>query len=131
DLPWEEMMMVTETLAELYAAQGLTGQAIALYRELLASRPGDARIRERLRALTHEHESGPELGAAPAAEATTSSREPAGEGPADLKRAAAAEGLEISFVRMAQPAEAAADAAPPALDAEPPPEAAAAPADAS
>lgn len=130
DLPWEEMMLVTETLAELYAAQGLTGQAIALYRELLAIRPDDARIRERLRALTREHESGPERGAAPVAEATTSP-ELAGERPADLARAAAAEGLEISFVRMAQPMEATADAAPPAPpDPGPTPETAAAPADA-
>lgn len=39
---------VTETMADLYLQQGFTGEAIAIYRQLLAQRPDDAELRERL-----------------------------------------------------------------------------------
>ena len=41
----------TETMAGLLAAQGHTGQAIALYERLTADRPGDVALRTRLDAL--------------------------------------------------------------------------------
>jgi len=41
--------VITETLADLYLAQGLFERAAAMYRQLLASRPGDARLEARLR----------------------------------------------------------------------------------
>ncbi len=41
--------VVTETLADLYLAQGLFDRAVALYRQLLESQPGDARLEARLR----------------------------------------------------------------------------------
>lgn len=39
----------TETMAEVYARQGLYERAIDVYRELLTQRPDDTRLRERLR----------------------------------------------------------------------------------
>jgi hypothetical protein len=39
---------VTETMAELYLQQGFTGEALAVYRELLARNPADASLRERI-----------------------------------------------------------------------------------
>ena len=42
---------VTETMAELYLAQGLRGKAQAVYEQLSAANPGDARLRARLEAL--------------------------------------------------------------------------------
>src|SRR5690606_24164263 len=41
--------VVTETLADLYLAQGLLDRAVALYRQLPESQPGDARLEARLR----------------------------------------------------------------------------------
>jgi tetratricopeptide (TPR) repeat protein len=43
--------VVTETMAELYAQQGLTSQARDIYRELVAQRPQDARLAGRLAEL--------------------------------------------------------------------------------
>jgi HD-GYP domain-containing protein (c-di-GMP phosphodiesterase class II) len=40
--------VVTETMAELYARQGLRERAVGVYRELLARNPGDARLRAKL-----------------------------------------------------------------------------------
>jgi hypothetical protein len=54
--PWqppgvlEGGVVLTETIAELYTAQGLYGRAADVYRSLLAERPDDARLAERLRA---------------------------------------------------------------------------------
>lgn len=54
--PWQPAgaleggVVLTETIAELYAAQGLHGRAAEVYRSLLAERPDDARLEERLRA---------------------------------------------------------------------------------
>jgi predicted regulator of Ras-like GTPase activity (Roadblock/LC7/MglB family) len=42
-------------MAELLLKQGQTGLALAIYRRLALARPGDATIRERLRALEAEH----------------------------------------------------------------------------
>lgn len=44
-------VVLTETMAELYAQQGLPEQAAAVYRELLRERPDDERLRARLEAL--------------------------------------------------------------------------------
>lgn len=43
--------MVTETMAELYAAQGLHVSAAEVYRSLLLERPGDDQLAERLRQM--------------------------------------------------------------------------------
>jgi hypothetical protein len=54
--PWQPAgaleggVVLTETIAELYTAQGLHGRAAEVYRSLLAERPDDARLEERLRA---------------------------------------------------------------------------------
>ncbi len=42
---------VTETMAELYLAQGFRDQALDVYRELLAQQPGDVQLLDRIRAL--------------------------------------------------------------------------------
>jgi hypothetical protein len=47
EAPGDEV--VTETLADLYLSQGLVDRAVALYRQLVAARPGDARLEARLR----------------------------------------------------------------------------------
>src|SRR5690606_38291126 len=41
----------TETMADLYVQQGLTAEAIAVYRQLVEARPLDSALRERLAAL--------------------------------------------------------------------------------
>lgn len=41
-------LFVTETMADLYLQQGFTGEAIAIYRQLLEQRPDDEDLRERL-----------------------------------------------------------------------------------
>jgi tetratricopeptide (TPR) repeat protein len=43
--------VVTETMAEVYARQGLFGEASEIYRELLTQRPGDAALERRLAEL--------------------------------------------------------------------------------
>jgi hypothetical protein len=43
--------IMTETMAELYARQGHTADAIRVYRALSEKQPGDARLRERIREL--------------------------------------------------------------------------------
>ncbi|MDH3290779.1 MAG: tetratricopeptide repeat protein [Gemmatimonadota bacterium] len=47
--------VVTETMAELYASQGLYAEARDIYRELLDQDPHDARLRERLEELEDEY----------------------------------------------------------------------------
>jgi tetratricopeptide (TPR) repeat protein len=44
-------LVITETLAEIYATQGLFERAAAVYRRLLQQRPGDERLRARLNEL--------------------------------------------------------------------------------
>jgi Flp pilus assembly protein TadD len=44
-------MFVTETMAELYLRQGHLESALDIFRRLVAQRPTDARLRERLRAV--------------------------------------------------------------------------------
>jgi tetratricopeptide (TPR) repeat protein len=43
--------VVTEAMALLYVSQGLTGEALAVYRELLERSPGDTRYAEQVRML--------------------------------------------------------------------------------
>lgn len=43
--------MVTETMAELYADQGLYEDALAVYRKLVGARPGDERLQARIAEL--------------------------------------------------------------------------------
>lgn len=47
----EEETLASRTLAELHALQGDRETAAALYRELLAQKPGDGELRRRLREL--------------------------------------------------------------------------------
>jgi hypothetical protein len=51
DAPPTAAPFVTETMAGLLAAQGHTAQALDVYVQLLAQRPGDARLRARVEAL--------------------------------------------------------------------------------
>ncbi|UCF29987.1 MAG: tetratricopeptide repeat protein [bacterium] len=46
----------TETLADLYAEQGLTDQAVAIYRRLLEAKPDDAALVEKIRAAEERQE---------------------------------------------------------------------------
>ncbi|NIP79079.1 MAG: tetratricopeptide repeat protein, partial [Gemmatimonadetes bacterium] len=48
--------VVTETMAELYARQGLYGRAVAVYRQLLERKPGDTRLRAKLEAAEARRE---------------------------------------------------------------------------
>jgi len=43
--------VMTETMAELYARQGHTAEALRVYRALAEKQPGDARLRERIKEL--------------------------------------------------------------------------------
>ena len=47
----EPELVVTESMAELFLKQGHPADALRIYRELLARRPGDARLTERVGAL--------------------------------------------------------------------------------
>lgn len=47
----DENLFATETLADLYASQGLTDQAASIYRQLLDEQPFNERIRRKLSAL--------------------------------------------------------------------------------
>jgi tetratricopeptide (TPR) repeat protein len=55
--------LMTETIAQVYARQGLYDRAAEVYRELLRTRPEDARLRERLEEV--ERQAGAETGAEP------------------------------------------------------------------
>jgi tetratricopeptide (TPR) repeat protein len=48
DLPSMLPGVMTETIAQVYARQGLYDRAAEVYRELLRGRPGDSRLREQL-----------------------------------------------------------------------------------
>jgi HD-GYP domain-containing protein (c-di-GMP phosphodiesterase class II) len=52
--------VVTETIAELYARQGLYERAAAVYRELLDRNPDDRRLRAKLEELERPHAAEPE-----------------------------------------------------------------------
>ena len=58
DLPSDELPdaepLVTRTMAELYARQGLTDRALGVFRQLLEVSPGDAQLRRRLEELEAE-----------------------------------------------------------------------------
>ncbi|GMV05434.1 MAG: hypothetical protein AMXMBFR53_17130, partial [Gemmatimonadota bacterium] len=57
ELPDEEPM-VTRTMAELYARQGLTERALHVFRQLLDASPDDAQLRARVAELAGAPESG-------------------------------------------------------------------------
>lgn len=46
-------LVVTETMADLYASQGLTAQAAEVYRELIRERPEDPGLQRKLASLSH------------------------------------------------------------------------------
>jgi tetratricopeptide (TPR) repeat protein len=48
DLPSDEVPLVTRTMAELYARQGLTDRALDVFRQLLEATPGDPGLRRRI-----------------------------------------------------------------------------------
>jgi len=75
--------VLTETMAELYARQGLVTRAAAVYRELLARNPGDTRLRAKLDELRRQ------FGAARAAEQPPASGAQGGPGAAGADPAAA------------------------------------------
>lgn len=59
---WHDPDLLTQTMAELYASQGLFEEAEAVYLELLKFRPGDPHLLERLdatRARIHHVHEGP------------------------------------------------------------------------
>jgi hypothetical protein len=51
----EDLPITTATLADIYAGQGLTAQAIAIFEKVLEREPDNARARERLNALRSQH----------------------------------------------------------------------------
>lgn len=55
---------VTETMAELYLRQGFRAEALAVYHQLVAENPHDAKLRERVRQLERTDRSTPTSGAA-------------------------------------------------------------------
>jgi hypothetical protein len=72
----------TETMAELYVAQGLTEQALGVYARLLAANPSDVRLQglvASLRPVKRERQSGPTVREF---FARMASRRPGGRGPA-------------------------------------------------
>jgi tetratricopeptide (TPR) repeat protein len=71
--PVEPGEVVTETMAELYARQGLDDRAAAVYHKLLERNPGDVRLRKKLEALAARRPD-----AAPAGAQTPPTPEPAG-----------------------------------------------------
>jgi len=48
DLSADEMPLITRTMAELYARQGLTDRALDVFRQLLEATPGDPGLRRRI-----------------------------------------------------------------------------------
>ena len=50
---------VTETMAQLYLEQGHRAEAIEIYKQLVAARPGDAELRGRLEAIERGVDRGP------------------------------------------------------------------------
>jgi tetratricopeptide (TPR) repeat protein len=68
--------VVTETIAELYARQGLHDRAAEVYRELIRRRGGDAHLEERLAELERAGSKSEPEGAAPAAEPSFDAADP-------------------------------------------------------
>jgi tetratricopeptide (TPR) repeat protein len=64
----------TATLAELYASQGHLEQALAVYRELVASQPADPEVRQRMDELTMLVQARAEAAAPPSSPPETVSR---------------------------------------------------------
>jgi hypothetical protein len=54
----EPAFVATETMAQVYLSQGHRGEALEVYRALLQSTPGDARLSEKVSALEMELEGG-------------------------------------------------------------------------
>jgi tetratricopeptide (TPR) repeat protein len=67
--------VVTETMAELYAKQGLMAEARDIYRKLAAERPGDAAVAGRLRELERAVSGRRASGGAPVVDAGPSARD--------------------------------------------------------
>jgi tetratricopeptide (TPR) repeat protein len=63
----EDPELVTETIAELYARQGLFGRAAEVYRELIRLRGGDAALQRRLEEVERLADGGAPAPAAPGA----------------------------------------------------------------
>jgi hypothetical protein len=59
--------MVTRTMAELFASQGLLEPALEVFRQLLEATPGDAGLRQRIAEIAARLEGGDRRAAAPAA----------------------------------------------------------------
>jgi tetratricopeptide (TPR) repeat protein len=51
--------VLTETMAEVYARQGLVAEALSVLRRLAERNPGDARLRNRIRALESSRQAAP------------------------------------------------------------------------
>jgi hypothetical protein len=68
-----ESGVVTETMAELYAAQGLQARAVEIYRSLLEERPGDERLVRRLAELERKADAVPSPEPEPATPEPTAS----------------------------------------------------------
>ena len=56
--PGEPALVLTESMAELYARQGHVAEALNVYRTLLARQPNDARLAERVRQLEQQRATG-------------------------------------------------------------------------
>jgi tetratricopeptide (TPR) repeat protein len=67
----EAAPVVTETMAELYVKQGLVAEAREIYRTLVAQRPGDATLAQRLAALEAPGAAGPRRSSPPVVAAET------------------------------------------------------------
>lgn len=80
-VPPEPGEVVTETMAELYARQGLVARAAAVYRELLARSPEDTRLRSKLDELRRQ------MGAPGTDEALPDASRPPGDEAGDDVRA--------------------------------------------
>jgi len=61
DVPSDDAPLITRTMAELYARQGLTDRALSVFRQLLEATPGDPGLRRRIAEIEAEaaEEEGP------------------------------------------------------------------------
>lgn len=81
--PAEPGLLVTETMADVYLQQGHIGEALAVYRELVRRKPGDAALRARVAELERRRDA-----AAPgAARPRYSARETGGQSVAEFFQA--------------------------------------------